>query len=165
MLDLLEFLLDTGYLVHKTKKTPMDPNLKLSQEEGDLLEDHFMYKWLIGKPLYLTITRPDLSYSMNRLSQFPAKPRVPQLQAAHHILQYIKSIVGQGIYFSSSSSVELKGFANSNWATCLDTRKSIRAFVSPLEISLFHGNQRSNILFLDLLLKLNIDPWLMLLVK
>ncbi|RVW78992.1 hypothetical protein CK203_040170 [Vitis vinifera] len=32
----------------QNQKTPMDPNLKLSQEEGDLLEDHFMYKWLIG---------------------------------------------------------------------------------------------------------------------
>ena len=82
----LQLLSDTGYLGCKTRKTPMDPNVKLSQDEGDLLDDPSMYRRMIGKLLYLTITRPNLSFSINRLSQFLAKPRIPHLQVAYHVL-------------------------------------------------------------------------------
>ena len=46
----------------------MDPNLKLSKEEGEPLDDPMMYRRMIWKLLYLTITRPNLSYVVNRLS-------------------------------------------------------------------------------------------------
>ena len=89
----------------KLSKTAMDPNIKLSQEDGDLLEDPTVYRRMIGKLLYLTITRPDLSFVVNRLSQFLAKPRLPHLQAARRVLKYIKVTVGQGLFFSSASSI------------------------------------------------------------
>ena len=55
----------------------MEPNLRLSQDDGELFDDPSLYRRLIGKLLYLTIIRPDLSYAVNRLSQFLAKPRIP----------------------------------------------------------------------------------------
>ena len=76
----LQFLSDVGFLGSKPVKTPMEPNVKLSQEEGEVLEDPAVYRRLIGSLLYLTITRPDLSYSVNRLSQFLAKPRLPHFK-------------------------------------------------------------------------------------
>ena len=106
----------------------MDPNLKLSQEYDDLFYDSLRYRRMIRKLLYLTITRPDLSYSMNHLSQFLANPRVPHLQAAYHVLEYIKSTVGQGLFFSTTSCVQLKAFADADWAACPDTRQSISGF-------------------------------------
>ena len=82
----LELLLDTGHLGCKPATIPMDLNLKLSQDDGDLIEDPTSYRRLIGKLLYLTITRPGLSYFVNRLIQFLAAPRKPHLQAVFHIL-------------------------------------------------------------------------------
>ena len=70
----LQLLSNTGYLGYKTRKTPMDLNVKLSQDEGDLLDDPSTYRRMIGKLLYLIITRLDLSFSVNRLSQFLAAP-------------------------------------------------------------------------------------------
>ncbi|TXG66151.1 hypothetical protein EZV62_007426 [Acer yangbiense] len=98
----LQLLSDVGFLASKPAKTPMEPNLKLSQNEGELLVDPAVYRRMIGKLLYLTITKPDLSYSVNRLSQ--------------------------GILFSSNSDLQLKAFANSNWAACPDSRRSISGF-------------------------------------
>ncbi|KAL5560523.1 hypothetical protein UlMin_036734 [Ulmus minor] len=77
----LQLLGDTGYLGNKPVATPMEPNLKLSQEDGELFDDPSLYRRLIGKLLYLTITRPNLSYVVNRLSQFLAKPRITHYKA------------------------------------------------------------------------------------
>ena len=49
-------------------KTPMAVNLKLSKDEGELLNDAGMYRRLIGRLLFLTISRPDITYSVHRLS-------------------------------------------------------------------------------------------------
>eukprot|EP00261_Vitis_vinifera_P032112 XP_019073355.1 PREDICTED: uncharacterized protein LOC109121949 [Vitis vinifera] len=114
----------------------MDLNLKLSQDDGDLIEDPTSYRRLIGKLLYLTITRPDLSYSVNRLNQFLATPRKPHLQVVFRILQYIKRTPGQGLFFSSNSKVQLKAFADSDWASCPDTRRFIFGFCVFLGTSL-----------------------------
>ena len=45
----LQLLSDSGFLGSKLSKTPMDPNIKLSQEDGDLLEDPTVYRRMIGK--------------------------------------------------------------------------------------------------------------------
>lgn len=57
----LEILFDIGYLESKPVKTPMEQNVKLSQDVGILLEDATLYRRLIGRLLYLTITRPDIT--------------------------------------------------------------------------------------------------------
>ncbi|KAL5542565.1 hypothetical protein UlMin_010275 [Ulmus minor] len=53
-----------SYLGCKLTNTPMEANLKLSKDDGNPLEDPAVYRRMIGNLLYLTITRPDLSYAM-----------------------------------------------------------------------------------------------------
>ena len=55
----------------------MDPSIKLSQDEGELLDNPTLFKRMIGKLLYLTIARPDLSYSVNKLCQFLRSQELP----------------------------------------------------------------------------------------
>ncbi|KAL5542134.1 hypothetical protein UlMin_009844 [Ulmus minor] len=128
----------------KPINTPMEVNLKLSKDEGDLLEDPASYRRLIGKLLYLTITRPDLSYSMNKLSQFLVQQRTPHMVAAQCVLQYIKSSPSLGLFYPSRTAVQLKAYAEAeltglsatqfkmfsyaDWASCSDTRRSISGF-------------------------------------
>ena len=64
----LSLLLKAGFLGCKPVTTPMEVNIKLTQDDGESLEDLEFYRRLIGKLLYLTITWPDLSYAVNRLS-------------------------------------------------------------------------------------------------
>ena len=140
----LQILEDTGFLGCKPAATPMEVNVKLSQDDGEELSDPALYRRLIGKLLYLTITRPDLSYAVNKLSQFLSKPRLPHFQAAQRVLQYVKGSPGQGLFFSSSSAVQLRAFAeaqfpgasdvqlkafsDADWASCPDTRRSVSGF-------------------------------------
>ena len=112
----------------KPTSTRMEANIQLSQDDGEILEDVGLYRQLISKLLYLTITQPDLSYSVNPLSQYLANPRSTHLRAIHRILQYIKGTIGQGMYFPFSSTTQLKAFIDSDWGACIDIRRSINGF-------------------------------------
>ena len=52
----------------KLAKTPMEQQLKLSKGDGELLKDLGQFKRLIGKLMYLTLSRPNITYFIHRLS-------------------------------------------------------------------------------------------------
>jgi len=124
----LEIIDDCGLLASKPAKFHVESNLKLSQSNGVLFEDHSVFRRLIGRLLYLTITRPNISYAVQKLSQFMAHPRQPHLDAASRVLRYLKGSPGQGLFFSSSSNFHLKALCDLDWAGCPDTRRSITGF-------------------------------------
>jgi hypothetical protein len=110
----LDILNDAGQLAAKPAKFPMEPNVHFSATDGVLLEDPTAYRRLIGRLLYLTTTRPDLTYSVHTLSQFMQYPRQPHMAAALRVLRYVKSAPGQRLFFPSSSPCYLKAFCDSD---------------------------------------------------
>ncbi|XP_061365655.1 uncharacterized mitochondrial protein AtMg00810-like [Gastrolobium bilobum] len=124
----LEILSDAGLLASKPASTPMDATSKLSSDTGTPLADEASYRRLVGRLLYLTTTRPDLAYSVQQLSQYVSKPTEVHMAAALRVLRYIKGSPGTGLFFSSTSALSLSGFADSDWACCPDTRKSISGY-------------------------------------
>lgn len=65
----LDLLQDSGNLATKPAGTPSDPSIKLSNEDSPPYQDESYYRRLIGRLLYLTTTRPDISYAVQQLSQ------------------------------------------------------------------------------------------------
>lgn len=132
----LELLEDTGFLAAKPSSVPFDPNLKLSPTDGAPLADPTLYRRLIGRLIYLTNTRPDISFVVQHLSQYVSKPHDSHYQAATKVLKFLKSSPAKGILFSASSTLKLCAFADSDWARCPTTRKSVTDFCVILGSSL-----------------------------
>ena len=126
----LELLQDAGYLGCKPVSVPMEPNLKLSDSttSGDLLTDASVYRKIVGKLLYLTHTRPDITYAVHKLSQFMSAPRNDHLKAAHRVLRYLKNDPAQGLFYSASSETTLTAFCDADWGACLDSRRSTTGY-------------------------------------
>ena len=76
----LDLLRSTGNLGAKPADTPIKMSHKLSFEDGDLLEDAQMYRRLVGKLIYLTITQPDISHAVNMVSQYMHATRASHLK-------------------------------------------------------------------------------------
>jgi len=106
----------------------MSSHLKLSAYVGKRLSDPEVYRRLVGKLIYLTITRPDISFAAQVLSQFMHEPAKKHLATTKHVLRYLKSSPGQGILLCSQSMPTLTGFCDSDWASCGDSRKSPTGF-------------------------------------
>jgi Reverse transcriptase (RNA-dependent DNA polymerase) len=124
----IDILKETGLLGAKPADFPMDQNLKLNSEDGHLLNNPSPYRRLVGRLIYLTITRPEITYAVNMLSQFMHNPRQPHMDAATRVLRYLKSSPGKGILMSSESSHQLSAFCDSDWASCPTTRRSITGY-------------------------------------
>jgi len=124
----LELLEDSGHMAVKPSSTPYDTSLKLHNSDSPPYHDEFSFRSLIGRLLYLTLTRPDIAFAVQQLSQFVSKPREVHFQAATRILKYLKNSPAKGLFYSSSSPVKLAGFADSDWASCPTTRRSVSGF-------------------------------------
>ncbi|GAU30132.1 hypothetical protein TSUD_360250 [Trifolium subterraneum] len=120
----LDLLQDSGLLAAKPTSTPMQPQLQLHKSSGALISAPTTYRRLIGRLLYLTHTRPEISYAVSKLSQFLDSPTDSHMLAGLHILKYLKNNPGQGLFFSSSSPLSLRGYSDSDWGACPDTRRS-----------------------------------------
>jgi hypothetical protein len=55
---------------YKPISIPLEQNVKLSAEEGNFVEDTTMYRHIVGSFIYMTITRPNLSYAVGVVNQF-----------------------------------------------------------------------------------------------
>lgn len=102
----------------------MTQNHELTSTQVILIADPSRYRRLIGKFIYLTITRPDISYAVQTLGQFMANHGQQHLQVVHKLVKYLKGSLGQGLFFSSSSSLQLTVYCDTDWAACNDTRRS-----------------------------------------
>ena len=132
----LQLLENTGFLGCKPAQLPMDPKVHLTASDGTLLTDPSQYRRLIGRLLYLTLSRPNITFVVHKLSEFVAQSRDSHIQVAHHLRRYLKHSPSQGLLFSANSTLQLKAFSNADWGSCSDSRRSTTWFCVFLGYSL-----------------------------
>eukprot|EP00253_Pinus_taeda_P019668 PITA_19668 len=111
---------------------PRKSGVKLSITCTSPEVDDTLYHQLIGKLLYLTHTRPDLSFAIGLVARFMQNPCEIHWKAAKRILCYVRGTVQFGIHYSAEASPLLVGFTDSNWAGDPDDRKSTASYVFTL---------------------------------
>ena len=110
----------------------MEENHKLSLATGPHLGDATCYRRLVGRLIYLTITRSDLCYAVHILSQFMQAPREEHMSAARRVLRYIKGSPDCGIVINAHTDLQLIGYCDSDWGACPLTRRSLTGYLVTL---------------------------------
>eukprot|EP00253_Pinus_taeda_P026080 PITA_26080 len=106
---------ELGKRVQSSFSTPMEQNLKLTSIEGKECEDATKYRQLVGSLIYLTTTRPDISFAVGILSTFMQKPCERHWSAAKRVLRYLKGTQDLGIKYTQVDDFSLIGYSDSDF--------------------------------------------------
>ncbi|XP_019230633.1 PREDICTED: uncharacterized protein LOC109211548 [Nicotiana attenuata] len=117
---------DKGIVLNQRKYAlQLISEVGLSEVKGDEeLQGIVSYQKLIGKLIYLTITRPDICFAVQVLSQFMQNPKQSHLDAALRVVRYIKGSPGMGLLLKKGAIEEITAYCDADWAACPNTRRS-----------------------------------------
>lgn len=110
----LDLLKEVGMLGSKPAAVPIDPNHKIGMFEGGKDVDRESYQRLVGKLIYLSHTRPDISFSVSVVSQFMHAPKEEHLEAVYRILKYLKNSPGQGLLFKKGGELTVEAYTDAD---------------------------------------------------
>eukprot|EP00253_Pinus_taeda_P009256 PITA_09256 len=113
----------------KPASTPMEPGLKLSAQSSSPPVDETLFRQLVGSLIYLTATRPDISFSVSYISRFMSAPKADHWIAAKCVLRYVRGTSDYGLLYTRSFDPILSGYTDSDWAGSIDDRKSTAGYV------------------------------------
>jgi hypothetical protein len=108
----------------KPVSTPMSSSTTLGPDEDGEAVNQRGYMSMINSLLYLTATRPDIQFTVGLCARFQASPRSSYRTAVQRVFRYLKHTPEFGIWYSTSSSQDLVGFSDADFAGCGIDRKS-----------------------------------------
>ena len=85
--------------------------------------DPTLYRSIVGALQYLNITRPDISFSVNKACQVMHSPAHSDWTSVKHLLRYLKNSISDGLFYSSNSDISLELFSDADWASCSIDRR------------------------------------------
>ncbi|KAH0761863.1 hypothetical protein KY290_017936 [Solanum tuberosum] len=115
--------------------TPLSTTISLRLNDGSPPTDAKQYQSVIGKLQYLSFTRPDISFVVNKLSQFIHQPSHTHWQAVKCLLRYLKLTIHRGLLFHHGSKAALHVYSNADWAGDYNDHTSTSAYVIYLDLT------------------------------
>ncbi|GJX39075.1 retrovirus-related pol polyprotein from transposon TNT 1-94 [Tanacetum coccineum] len=104
--------------------TPMVEKSKLDEDTQGKAVDPTHYHGMIGTLMYLTASRPDLTFAVCMCARYQAKPTEKHLHAVKRIFKYLRGTVNRGLWYPNDSSIALTAYADADYVGCQDTRRS-----------------------------------------
>jgi hypothetical protein len=128
----------------KPVNSPLSTSEKLSAHEGDLLgpQDATAYRSVVGGLQYLTLTRPDISFAVNKVCQYLHAPTTVHWATVKRILRYLKHTMEIGLKICKSSSLLVSAFSDADWAGDQDDRRSTGGYAVFLGSNLISWSAR-----------------------
>lgn len=125
----LSILRQFGMEACSPSTTPLPEGIVLSKDSTTPSVDATLYRMLVGKLLFLTKTRPDLTHAVSVVSRFMQHPQEAHLQAAKHILRYVRRYPDLGLFFKQGEENLLRGYTDADYGQDVDDRISVGAYI------------------------------------
>jgi hypothetical protein len=109
---IMDLLIRTKMSEAKPINTPMASTTNLSAFEGEPFPDHTLYRSTVGALQYLALTRPDIAFTVNKLSQFMQQPLLPHWQSVKRLLRYLKNTIHFGLQIYRNSFPFFQAFSD-----------------------------------------------------
>lgn len=113
----------------KPSSTPLCTSTSLHLHDGTATVDSSLFRSIIGALQYVTLTRPDVSFAINKLSQFMHKPTQTHMQQLKRVLRYLKGTINLGLQLNKPPNLSLIAFSDSDWAGNVDDRTSTSSYI------------------------------------
>ncbi|GKB11235.1 uncharacterized mitochondrial protein-like protein [Tanacetum coccineum] len=113
-----------GTIEEETASTPMEPNKALVKDEEAEDVDVHLYRLMIGSLMYLTTSRPDITFAVCACARFQVTPKISHLYAVKRIFRYLKGQPELGLWYPMDSPFDLESFSDSDYAGASLDRKS-----------------------------------------
>lgn len=88
-----------------------------------------MFRSIIGALQYITLTRPDLSFAVNKLSQFMHQPTELHVQQLKRVLRYLKFTINHGLKLTKPIHLKLQAYTDADWGGNHDDKTSTSAYI------------------------------------
>ncbi|KAA0042054.1 myosin-9 isoform X2 [Cucumis melo var. makuwa] len=120
----LDLLIETGMLGCRPADTLIEFNCKLGNSDDQVSVDKEQYQRFVGKLIYISHTRPDISFAVSFVSQFIQAPYEKHMEAVNRILRYLKNTPGKRLMFRKTNRKTIEAYTDSDWAGSVIDRKS-----------------------------------------
>ncbi|KAL0552209.1 hypothetical protein IC582_011315 [Cucumis melo] len=124
----IDLLTKTSMLGCCPTDTPIEFNCKLGNSSDKVPIDKEKYQHLMKKLIYLSHTRPDISYVVSAVSQFMQAPCEEHMKAVNKILRYLKTTPGKGLMFRKTNKKAIEAYTDSDWVGSVVERKSTSGY-------------------------------------
>ena len=95
-------------------RTPMSPNVRLTVDLLGRSVNSSLYRSMIGSLLYLTTSRPDISYNVGVCARYYTNPKESHMIALKRIIKYVKTTIDFGVWYSKDTNDVLTGYSDIN---------------------------------------------------
>lgn len=119
-----DHLQKTNMLDYKMSPLPTSSTVQLAATSNNSFFDGFLYHSIICMLQYLTITRPEISFAVNKLSQYMYQLSELHWSACKRIIRYLQGTKHFGLLLHPSNHLKLIGFTDTDWTSNLDDHKS-----------------------------------------
>ncbi|XP_031249592.1 secreted RxLR effector protein 161-like [Pistacia vera] len=106
----------------------MATGTRLGKEDSDQFDQPSLCRSIVGGLQYLTLSRPDIAFVVNKLSQFLQQPTVNHWTACKRVLRYVKGTLNHGLLFTKKEHFPLEAYADADWASDVNDRRSTSGY-------------------------------------